>query len=150
MALVGDAETNRVSGLIRQAAIAVHRVLGPGLLESAYAVCLAHELRDLDLKVEADMPLPLNYKGIRLDKGYKIDARVNGRVIVEIKCVRKLAPIHDAQLITYLKLTGCPVGLLLNFKVPRMVDGIKRILNPDLAAHPQVSEAKEAGSSPPK
>ena len=112
MALIGDAEVNRVTGLIVQSAIAVHRALGPGLLESAYSVCLVHELRDRELSVEADLPLPLNYKGIKLDRGYRVDARVNGCVIVELKCVSKLAPIHDAQLITYLKLTGCPIGLL--------------------------------------
>jgi GxxExxY protein len=117
MALVGDEELNRVTGLICQAAIAVHRVLGPGLLESAYLACLVYELRGRGLAVEADFALPLNYKGIQLEKGYRIDARVNGSVIVELKCVTKLAPIHEAQLITYLKLTGCPVGLLLNFKV---------------------------------
>ena len=150
MALLGDAETNRVTGLICQAAIAVHRVLGPGLLESAYSACLVHELRARGLIVEADLALPLNYKGITLDRGYRIDARVNGCVIVELKCVSKVARIHEAQLITYLKLTGCPIGLLLNFKVPRMAEGIKRRVNPDLAPHLPGSAPKQPGSSPAK
>jgi GxxExxY protein len=134
MALAGDPEVNRVTGLIIGSAIAVHRALGPGLLDSAYAACLAHELRELGLSVDEDVPLPLNYKGVKLECGYRIDLRVNGCVIVELKCVSKLAPIHDAQLMTYLELTGFPVGLLLNFKVPVMVQGVKRKLNPDADA----------------
>ena len=150
MVLVGDAELNRVTGLVCQAAIAVHRALGPGLLESAYVACLVHELRERGLTVEADVSLPLNYKGIKLKKGYRIDARVNGLVIVEVKCVQKLAPIHAAQLITYLKLTGCPIGLLLNFKVPKMIEGIKRKVNPDLGPHLPGSPPTERSSSPTK
>jgi len=129
MALAGDAELNRITGLIIRGAIAVHRALGPGLLESAYLACLAYELRELGLSVDEDIPLPLDYKGVKLERGYRIDLRVNGCVIVELKCVTRLAPIHDAQLMTYLKLTGCPAGLLLNFKVPVMVQGIKRKMN---------------------
>jgi GxxExxY protein len=150
MALVGDPEVNRITGLICQAAIAVHRVLGPGLLESAYLSCLVYELRERGLDVEADLPLPLSYKGVKLDKGYRIDARVNACVIVELKCVNKLAPIHEAQLITYLKLTRCPVGLLLNFKVPRMTHGIKRKINPELGPHLPGSSSEQAGSPPSK
>ncbi len=134
MALTGDPEVNRVTGLVIRGAIAVHRALGPGLLESAYSACLGHELRELALTVDENVPLPLNYKGVKLDCGYRIDLRVNGCVIVELKCVSKLAAIHDAQLMTYLKLTGCPVGLLLNFKVPVMVQGIKRKMNSDVGA----------------
>jgi len=96
---------------------------------------LVHELRALGLTVEADLALPLNYKGVQIDRGYRIDMRVNRCVLVELKCVAKLAPIHEAQLIPYLKLTGCRVGLLLNFNVPLMKHGIKRIVNPDLSAH---------------
>ncbi len=129
MALVGSPELNRVTGLIIQGAIAVHRALGPGLLESAYLSCLAYELGALGLSVEVDVPLPLTYKEVKLDRGYRIDARVNDCVIVELKCVAKIAPIHEAQLLTYLKLTGCPIGLLLNFKVPIMKQGIKRLGN---------------------
>ena len=129
MALVGGAEINQVTGLIIQGAIAVHRVLGPGLLESAYVSCLGYELRGLGLSVETDVPLPVRYKEVVLDRGYRIDMRVNDRVIVELKCVARLAPIHDAQLLTYLKLTGCPIGLLLNFNVVVMKNGIKRLGN---------------------
>ena len=126
MALAGDFEVNRVTGLVIGGAIAVHRALGPGLLESAYAACMAFELREVGLSVDENVPLPLHYKGGKLECGCRIDLRVNGCVIVEWKCVSKLAPIHDAQLMTYFKLTGSPVGLLLNFKVPVMVQGIKR------------------------
>ena len=129
MALVGSAELNRTTSTIIQGAIAVHRALGPGLLESAYLCCLAYELRELGLKVETDVPLPLTYKAVELDRGYRIDLLVNNSVIVELKCAVKLAPVHDAQLLTYLKLTGCPVGLLLNFNVPIMKRGIKRLVN---------------------
>ena len=139
MALVGDPEVNRVTELIIRAAIAVHRALGPGLL----LACLVHEMRALGLTVEDDLPLPLTYRRLHLDHGYRIDARVNGCVIVELKCVTKIAPVHDAQLITYLKLTGCPVGLLLNFKVPVMVQGIQRKVNPDSGPREQSSPAKK-------
>ena len=132
MALAGDAELNRITGLIIRGAISVHRALGPGLLESAYTACLAYEARELGLSVDEDVPLPLDYKGVKLERGYRIDLRVNACVIVEVKCVTRLAPIHDAQLMTYLKLTGCPAGLLLNFKMPVMVQGIKRKMNPDV------------------
>jgi GxxExxY protein len=142
MALIGSPEVNRVTGLIIHAAVAVHRVLGPGLLESAYQACLVYELRALGLTVEDDIRLPLNYKTVKLEKGYRIDVRVNGCVIVEVKCVTKLAPIHDAQLITYLKLTGCPMGLLLNFKVPLMKQGIRRRVHPNMMG--------EVSGPPPK
>ncbi len=143
MALIGSPEVNRVTGLIIKAAIAVHRALGPGLLESAYSACLVYEMRDLDLSVESGVRLPLNYKGIRLDKGYTLDARVNGSVIIELKAVKKLAPIHDAQVITYLKLTGCPMGLLLNFNVRLMKHGIRRLAHPDLIAQTAECVPKE-------
>jgi GxxExxY protein len=143
MALIGSPEVNRVTGLIIQAAVAVHRALGPGLLESAYQACLVYELRARGLSVEHDVRLPLNYKTVKLERGYKIDVRVNRCVIVELKCVSKLAPIHDAQLITYLKLTGCAMGLLLNFNVPLMKQGIKRRVHPAMMA-------EASGSSPAK
>jgi GxxExxY protein len=151
MALIGTPEVNRITGLIIKAAITVHRALGPGLLESAYSACLVHEMRDLGLSVESDVRLPLNYKGIHLDKGYKLDLRANGCVIVELKCVKKLAPIHDAQVITYLRLTGCPMGLLLNFNVRLLKHGIKRLAHPDLiaesAGYPQREGPAPKGSS---
>lgn len=141
MALVGTPELNRVTGLIIQAAVVVHRALGPGLLESAYQACLVYELRALGLSVEHDIRLPLQYKTVKLERGYKIDLRVDRCVIVELKCVSKLAPIHDAQLITYLKLTGCRMGLLLNFNVPLMKQGIKRRVHPAMMG--------EVNGSPP-
>lgn len=97
------------------AAIEVHRVLGPGLLESAYEECLCRELSLRHIPFRRQVDLPVEYKGVKLDCGYRIDLLVNGMVIVELKCVEKLMPVHDAQLITYLKLTGITVGLLFNF-----------------------------------
>ena len=116
--------TNRIIA----AAIEVHRHLGPGLLESAYEACLAHELALCDVPCEKQIPLPVVYKGIHLDCGYRMDLVVGKQVVVELKCVDKIAPIHEAQLLTYLRLSGVKVGLILNFHAPRMVDGIKRLV----------------------
>jgi GxxExxY protein len=112
------------------AAIKVHRVLGPGLLESVYAKCLAHELRKAHLSIVTEMVLPVRYEGVHLDCGFRLDIIAMDEVILEIKSVKKLAPIHEAQLLTYLRLTGYPAGLLLNFNVPLLKQGIKRVLNP--------------------
>lgn len=112
--------------MIIGAAIDVHRVLGPGLLESAYERCLCRELTLRRIPFERQMPLPVEYKGVRLDCGYRVDLVVNGMVIVEVKAVSAIAPIHEAQLLTYLKLGGWRVGLLLNFNVPILKDGIRR------------------------
>ena len=114
------------------AAIKVHRVLGPGLLESVYVKCLAYELRQAGLPISTEVRLPVQYEGVNLDCGFRLDLIVNGEVILEVKSVRKLAPIHEAQLLTYLKLTGLPIGLLLNFNVPLLKQGIKRLLKPTL------------------
>jgi GxxExxY protein len=112
------------------AAIEVHKEVGAGLLESAYKRCLCRELQLRSLAFECEKPLPLKYKGVELDCGYRLDLVVAGPVIVEIKSVDHLEPIHEAQLITYLKLTGLTVGLLINFNVPFLKDGIKRrVLN---------------------
>jgi len=108
------------------AAIEVHRSLGPGLLESAYQACLAHELSLRKLSFEREKPLPIEYKGVQLDCGYRLDFLVEGKVVVELKAVESVLPVHEAQLITYLKLTGCRVGLLINFNVPVLKDGITR------------------------
>ncbi len=108
------------------AAIEVHRHLGPGLLESAYETCLAYELEQLGLMVERQKPLPLVYKDIRLDQGYRLDMLVEGQVVVEIKVVDQLMPVHEAQLLSYMKLAGCRVGLLINFNVTLLKDGVKR------------------------
>ena len=118
-----------LTGTIIGAAIEVHRALGPGLLESAYEECLALELADRGLRVERQTVLPVIYKGRTLDAGYRIDLLVNNEVIVELKSVQKLEPIHDAQLLTYLKLAGIRHGLLLNFNVAVLKDGIRRMVN---------------------
>ncbi len=110
------------------AAIEVHRALGPGLLESAYEACLAFELSQQDHIVERQKPMPLAYKTVRLDTGYKLDLVVDNLVIVELKAVERLLPIHEAQLLSYLKLSGCHVGLLLNFNVTTLKSGIRRLV----------------------
>ena len=109
--------------------MAVHSALGPGLLESAYEECLAYELRKRGVAVATQVELPVAYDGIEMDVGYRIDMMVADKVIVEIKAVDTLAPIHQAQILTYLKLSGIKVGLLLNFNVEHMRDGIKRMVN---------------------
>ena len=110
------------------AAIEVHRALGPGLLESAYEQCLCHELSLQNLEFRRQVELPVRYKSVQLDCGYRIDVLVEERVVVELKSVERLLPIHEAQLMTYLKLSGRSVGLLLNFQVPVLKDGLKRIV----------------------
>ncbi|MEP0805962.1 MAG: GxxExxY protein [Chloroflexota bacterium] len=108
------------------AAIEVHRALGPGLLESAYQLCMEHESNLQNLLFEAQVQIPLNYKGIALNAGYRIDLIYDKRVIVEIKAVETVLPVHEAQLLTYMRLTGIHVGLLINFNVPVLKDGIYR------------------------
>jgi GxxExxY protein len=116
--------TERILG----AAIAVHRALGPGLLESTYEACLAFELVDRGLSIARQAALPVVYRGVRIDCGYRLDLVVDGRVIVEIKAVERILPVHEAQILTYLRLSEMPVALLLNFNVPLMKDGIKRFV----------------------
>jgi GxxExxY protein len=123
---------NDVTGQIIDAAMKVHTALGPGLLESAYEACLTHELRTRGLNVEVQKELPVEYGGVRMDVGYRIDLLVEDLVIVELKAVAALLPIHQAQLISYLKLSDRRVGLLINFNVVRLKDGIKRIANKHL------------------
>lgn len=108
------------------AAIEVHRTLGPGLLESAYQTCLAQEFKLRDIPFQREQPLPVSYKGIQLDCGYRLDFLVDGRVVLELKAVRQMQPVYESQLLTYLRLTGCKVGLLINFNVPVLKDGIVR------------------------
>ena len=110
------------------AAIEVHRILGPGLLESAYEECLARELTLRGVSFERQKPLPVVYKDVKLECGYRVDLLVDGRVIVELKTVEALAPIHDAIVLTYLRLSGCKIGLLLNFHTQVLKDGIKRFV----------------------
>ena len=123
-----DPLNNVTSGIIG-AAIDVHRALGPELLESAYEACLAYELIQREMKGEQQKPLPLIYRDVQLDCGYRIDLLVDDAVILEIKSVDSLAPIHQAQLLSYLKLSGCEVGLLINFKVKLLKQGIVRMVN---------------------
>ena len=125
-------ELNKITEGIIGAAIEVHRNLGPGLLESAYQAALAYELTKRGYKVEQQKPLPLLYKEVKLDAGYRLDFLVNDRVILEIKSSDKIVPIHDAQIISYLRLSGCKVGLLINFNVKLLKNGIKRFVNGSL------------------
>jgi len=124
-----DERLNAITGKIIAAAITVHRALGPGLLESAYEAFTAFELVQDGLRVEQQKPLPVIYRDVKLDCGYRLDLLVEGEVIVEIKAMDSLALIHDAQLMSYLKLFGCRVGLLSNFNVTILKDGIRRIVN---------------------
>ena len=117
---------NEITEAIIGAAIEVHRALGPGLLESAYMQCLCHELHLQGLPFVCEQPLPVIYKGLRLDCGYRVDLIVANAVVVEIKAVDRLAPVHEAQLLTYLRIGGWKVGLLINFNVPLLRDGICR------------------------
>jgi GxxExxY protein len=120
---------DEISGRIIGAAIEVHRHLGPGLLESAYQSCLAFELKQLGLKVEEQKSLPVVYKQVKLDCGYRLDFMVEDESIVEIKAIELLLPIHGAQLLSYLRLAKKRVGLLINFHVPVLKNGLKRIVN---------------------
>ncbi len=120
------AGVNDITRVIIGAAIEVHRALGPGLMESAYEECLCHELRMQQVPFERQRPLPVEYKGALLDCAYRLDLIVADAVVVEVKAVDALLPIHEAQLLTYLKLGGWKVGLLINFNVPVLTDGIRR------------------------
>jgi GxxExxY protein len=120
---------NEISEIVIGCAIEVHKSLGPGLLESAYEECLFYELLQSQLKVERQKALPLIYKEVKLEAGYRIDLWVEKKVIIEIKVVEALNDIHLAQVLTYLKISGCKLGLLMNFNVLRLSDGIKRIVN---------------------
>jgi GxxExxY protein len=111
------------------AAIRVHKRFGPGLLHSVYLPCLAQELLERNLSIEVEKPLALNYGTVKVDCAYRIDLVVEETVVVEVKCIDKLAPIHVAQMLTYLRLTGCPLGLLINFNVTKLTNGIRRVVN---------------------
>ncbi len=118
-----------ISGEIVDAAMEVHTALGSGLLETAYEACLAHELSCRGLRVRRQVPLPVVYKGHEIDAGYRMDLLVAERIVVELKAVEKLSPVHEAQVISYLRLSGLRVGLLINFHVPRLKQGIRRFVN---------------------
>ena len=128
--LVGVAKMNATTRSILSTAIEVHRVLGPGLLESAYQPCFCYELSVRRHQFAAQRIVPLTYKDAAIAAHYRLDLIVDELVVVELKSVDALAPVHRAQMLTYLKLTGCPVGLLINFNVPRLMDGVKRVLLP--------------------
>ena len=121
---------NEGTGSIIAGAIRVHKALGPGLLESVYTVCLIYDLRRSGFHVESQRAVPIIYGEVALDCGYRLDMVVNDLVVVELKAIDRFAPIHTAQMLTYLKLTGYPIGLLINFNVPLLKQGIKRVLNP--------------------
>jgi GxxExxY protein len=120
---------NKITETIIGSAIAVHKSIGPGLLESAYEACLAFELADRGLSVERQKALPVIYRDVKLDCGYRLDLLVEEKVIVELKAIDRLLPIHSAQLLSYLKLSGCKVGLLINFNVKILKSGLRRIIN---------------------
>jgi GxxExxY protein len=122
-------EVNEITGAIVDCAMKVHTALGPGLLESAYEACLKHELRRRGFKVVSQVELPIFYDGVRIDAGYRIDLLVEDTVIVELKAVERLLPIHEAQLLSYLKLSRKRFGLLRNFNVEHLKNGIKRLAN---------------------
>ena len=122
-------ELNSISEAIIGAAIDVHKAIGPGLLESACEACLAYELRRRGLRVEQQKELPLKYRDVLLDCGYRLDLLVEDSVIVEVKAIEALLPLHQAQLMSYLRLTNCRLGLIINFNVTQLTRGIKRVVN---------------------
>jgi len=134
---IGDAVTEKIIGC----GIAIHRALGPGLLESAYEECIALELQQAGLEFKRQVPLPVVYKTIRLEQGYRVDFIVEQRVIVEIKSIERLHPVHEAQLLTYLRLSGIRTGLLINFGAAVLREGIRRM---------SLREAPESISPPPR
>jgi len=122
-------DENAIGNEVLKSAMKVHTSLGPGLLESVYELCLVHELSKGGLKAERQVALPVRYGGLEIDGGFRVDMLVEDSVIVEIKAVEKLMPVHKSQLLTYLRLGGCKLGYLLNFNVAHMRDGIKRVVN---------------------
>ena len=121
-------ELERIAKIVVDCIYTVRRKLGPGLLESVYSICLAHELRKRGVKVDREVMLPIIYDDIRLESALRLDLVVESRIVIEAKAVEKLIPVFDAQLLTYLKLSGYPLGFLVNFNVPLIKDGLKRII----------------------
>ena len=134
---------NALTEAVIGAAIKVHRALGPGLLESVYQACLVFELRRIGLRVLVNVPVPVTYDDVRLDLGFRLDIVVEDCLVLEIKSVKKLAAIHDAQVLTYLKLSGFPIALLMNFNVTLLKKGVKRLIN----AHPAERFLDRVGDS---
>ena len=120
-------ELDRIARVIVDAGLKVHRALGPGLLESAYVHCLAHELHARGLSVAREVSLPIVYEGVRLDAGYRLDILVEGKIVLEVKAVETLTPLATAQVLTYLRLSGCRLGFLMNFNVQLFKNGVRRI-----------------------
>ena len=117
------------TGRVVDAALAVHRAIGPGMLESVYQTCLAFELRERGIPLQVERDLPVRYRGVEIDAGFRIDMLVDNAVVVELKTVSKLLPVHEAQLLSYLRMSGHQIGLLINFNVPLLRDGIKRLID---------------------
>lgn len=124
----GRPRVNQITGVVINAAMKVHSVLGPGLLESVYQACLAHELRARRLRIASQVGLPVLYEGEKIELGFRMDVVVEDAVIVEVKCVDAIHPVHQAQLLTYMRLSGIHIGLLINFYVAHLRDGIKRMV----------------------
>ncbi len=145
--LANDERLNALTAAILGAAIEVHRVLGPGLLESIYLACFQFELSERRLRFESQKPVPVVYKSIRLGAMHRIDLLIEDSVVVEVKAVDALLPVHQAQVLTYLRLTGCPAGLLVNFNVPRLTDGVRRLLNPRREGAEKTEKADSHGGA---
>lgn len=122
-------QLNEISGKVIEFAIKVHTALGPGMLEGAYEICLMHELVSNGFKVKSQVTLPIIYYGIRLDAGYRIDLLVEDSVIIELKAIDRLIPVHEAQLLSYLRMSDLRLGLLINFNVRLLRDGVRRVVN---------------------
>jgi GxxExxY protein len=122
-------DENEISKIVFESALKVHKILGPGLLESAYEECLFYELKKFDLNIEKQKALPLIYEEVKLDVGYRIDIIIENKFIVEVKSVESLNDVHLAQLLTYLRLSNCKLGLLINFNVSLLKNGVKRVIN---------------------
>lgn len=122
-------ELNEISGKIIEFAINVHKELGPGMLEGAYEVCLVHELVRAGFSVESQVVLPIHYQGLRLNAGYRIDLLIDNSVIVELKAIDRILPVHEAQLLSYLRMSDLRLGLLINFNVRMLRDGVRRVVN---------------------
>jgi GxxExxY protein len=130
---------NALSYQIVASAIEVHSTLGPGLLENIYRTCLVHELRTMGMKVVVEELVPVRYKEVVLEGNYRLDVLVNDEIVIELKSVEQMLPVHGAQLLSYLRLTHKPLGLLINFNVPRLVEGVRRIVNrPGMALSPRL------------
>jgi len=127
--MISTLTENDISKLVFDSALKVHQKLGPGLLESAYEECLVHELKKSGLKIEKQKALPLVYEDIKLEVGYRIDIMIENKFIIEIKAVEALNDVHLAQVLTYLKLSNCKLGMLINFNVALIKNGIKRVVN---------------------